>query len=335
MNRSDCSRFALGISVGAALLAGCGSGAQSSVLSPSAGFDAATQTRRVGNAADRAAFPKSWMAPAAKHGKNLVYVSDQNTVEIYPAGKNNPAPIGSITDGNRGPDGLWVDTNGDLYVANAGSTTVRVYHAGHTEPYFTYSPGNNPTDVVVGPDGTVYIAQGQLGCTCITEYARGSSIPTRTIPLSSTGGEPETMTFDHVGNLYVGLIGPNFGSFTAVYEFAPGQTTGNNIGLSGLHHARGLAFDRQKALVVADDPETFTNGYIDIYPSGKTQYSKQIPVGGNRLKLLSGSVSLSCTLPTLDITITTAASSESWTRVTNSSKSVPSRRDCTHRLEWR
>ena len=58
--------------------------------------------------------------------------------------------------------------------------------------------------------------------------------------------------------------------------------------------------------MVADDPETFTNGYIDIYPSGKTQYSKQIPVGGQPTEIALGSVSLSCTLPTLDITITTA-----------------------------
>ena len=59
------------------------------------------KTKSPGNAGDRAVFPKSWMAPAAAHGKKLVYVSDIyfNAVEIYPAGKTDPAPIGSITEG--------------------------------------------------------------------------------------------------------------------------------------------------------------------------------------------------------------------------------------------
>jgi DNA-binding beta-propeller fold protein YncE len=175
-----------------------------------------------------------------------------------------------------------VDASGNLYVPNAAGSTVTVYKPGTTTPFESYSPGDNPVYVDVGSDGTVYIAQGILGCICVTVYAPGSMSPEYTIQLDETGGSPIGMTLDKKNNLYIALTN------ATVYEFAPKKTTGTNLGLSGLHNPRGLAIDKKGDLLVADDPLSFTTGYVDIYPPGQTQYSKQITVGPQPFQITFG-----------------------------------------------
>jgi hypothetical protein len=225
-----------------------------------------------------------WISPDAGRHKRLVYVSDQdnNAVEIYQANVSNPQPIGQITSGISTPDGLGMDKRGNLYVANAAATTVTVYHPGETTPFQTYSPGQNPVNVRVGSDDRVYIAQGIEGCICITEYPPHSQTPDLTIQLSQTGGSPMDMTLDSANNLYVTLTNGT------VYEFAPGQTTGTNLGLAGLTNPRGIGFDEKGDLVVANDTLNFVQGYIQIYPAGQTQYTKQIAVGPQPFELTFG-----------------------------------------------
>jgi DNA-binding beta-propeller fold protein YncE len=276
-----------------AFLAAC-SGSETTAVAPSVGGagndgtlarrNVATQVRTFGTAGlARTRANGGWIVPAKKRRKGVVYVSDDkdNAVEIYPARGKNPAPIGEITSGINVPDGLAVDAKGNLYVADAGSDTVTVYKPGTTTPFETYSPGENPVSVLVGGDGTVYIGQGLNGCLCITEYARGSMTPKLTIPLSGIG-DPMAMTLDSKNNLYVSLTN------ATVYEFAPGDTTGMSLGLSGLHNPRGLVFDPKGDLLVADDPLSLTNGYVDVYPPGETQYSQQITVGPQPFEIAFG-----------------------------------------------
>jgi DNA-binding beta-propeller fold protein YncE len=276
-----------------ALLTAC-SGNGTTALAPSMGpagdagpladRDAATQVLTLGTVGTTEARANGgWIVPERKRQKDVVYVSDfyVNAVEIYPARGKNPVPIGAITSGISVPDGLAVDAKGNLYVANAGSTTVTVYKPGKITPFQTYSPGPNPVSVLVGGDETVYIGQGLEGCLCISEYAPGSMTPKLTIPLSGIG-DPSAMTLDGSNNLYVSLTN------ATVYEFAPGKTTGVSLGLSGLHNPRGLVFDPKGDLLVADDPLSFTNGYIDIYPPGQTQYSQQITVGPQAFQITFG-----------------------------------------------
>lgn len=269
---------------GVALLNACGN-SLTSVAPATGGTDAATQVRSLGSArAAKARAGSGWIAPDRRRRKSYVYVSDieVNAVEIYPARGKNPAPVGEITSGISTPDGLAVDKKGNLYVTNAGGSTVTVYKPGKTTPFETYSPGENPVTVTIGSDGTVYIAQGLLGCICITEYAAGSMTPKLTIPLSGTGGSPVGMTLDGSNNLYVSLTN------ATVYEFAPGTTTGTNLGLTGLHNPRGVALDPKGDLLVADDPFSFTTGYLDIYPPGSKQYSEQIVVGPQPFQITFG-----------------------------------------------
>jgi DNA-binding beta-propeller fold protein YncE len=269
-----------------ALLAACSGNQLTNVAPSSSGAtDAATQVRTLATAG--VAKPRAhggWILPDKKHKKGVVYVSDidTNAVEIYPAKGANPAPIGEITDGINTPDGLGVDAKGNLYVPNAGASNVTVYKPGTTSPFMSYSPGPNPVFVVIGKDGTVYIAQGIVGCICVTVYGPQSTTPEYTIQLDNTGGSPIGMTLDKKNNLYIALTN------ATVYEFAPGQTTGTNLGLSGLHNPRGLAFDNKGDLLVADDPLSFTTGFVDIYPPGKTSFSKQITVGPQPFEIAFG-----------------------------------------------
>ena len=67
------------------------------------------------NAVSRA----GWLSPQGKAGKGLLYVADQpnQRVAIF---TQTGTPAGQITDAIAGPDGLYADPNGTLYVANSG-----------------------------------------------------------------------------------------------------------------------------------------------------------------------------------------------------------------------
>jgi len=57
-----------------------------------------------------------------------------NSVTVYAAGANgNAAPIATIIGGNTGlenPNGIALDAEGNIYVANEGSNSVTIYAAG-------------------------------------------------------------------------------------------------------------------------------------------------------------------------------------------------------------
>src|SRR5579871_1786701 len=105
-----------------ALLAACSGGGQLAPRAPITGD--ATQSRSVA-ATDGAngilGVPSlrmstnrpgaGWLSPEAKAAKQLLYVSDQanQRVSIFSQRGKNPAPVGQITDGISGPDGLFLD----------------------------------------------------------------------------------------------------------------------------------------------------------------------------------------------------------------------------------
>ena len=107
-----------------------------------------------------------------------MYVSafNNNYVDIYETKGSHQAPIGTITAGLAGPEGMAVDKGRNLYVTNTDNNTVTVYPPGSTSPTAaTYSQGvNEPAGVCVGKDGTAYIVN--LAGT-VAEYAKGSTSP--------------------------------------------------------------------------------------------------------------------------------------------------------------
>jgi hypothetical protein len=108
MSRLAVSQCALGISVAAALLAGCG-GAQLPI-SASAMLQSGATTSRAARL-----YPYKASPP-------LLYVTDpsvnDNDVKVYRADARNPSPLGVISSGVGTPSADCLDKEGTLYVTN-------------------------------------------------------------------------------------------------------------------------------------------------------------------------------------------------------------------------
>jgi hypothetical protein len=273
LRRTACAAAA----VSALLLAGCsGAGTPPSpAANASAPNGSASQSRAMmrfgstvvhglmhfGGAPERA-----FLSPEAKAGKNLLYVSSYNEgyVKIYSTKGTNQAPIGTITSGLNGPEGMAVDRNLNLYVTNTGNNTITVYAPGQTTPSATYSQGlNEPAGVAVGDDGTVYGAN--LAGT-VVEYAKGSMSPERTLQV---GDLPIDVTLDKANNLYV-----TYGD--GVEEFAPGSTTGTNLGIR-IDSPGGVQIDKSGNIVVANQ----TLPGVEVFAQGSTSPSQTFAQTGD------------------------------------------------------
>ena len=180
---------------------------------------------------------------------HVVYVADIdfNAVFIYPQEGKNQQPIGEITNGISGPYGLCVDAKGNLYVSNFLSSQVQLYKKGSDTPSKTYSIGiTNPGALTLGKDGTLYV----VSAAGVTEYENGSLTPTRTLS-DFSGGAPTGVATDAENNLLVTYVTPTSAD---VRMYAPGSSTGTNLGLQGLTYPRGIALDATGNYVVSEGP---------------------------------------------------------------------------------
>ena len=95
------------------------------------------------------------------------------SVEVFRFGSNVPL---IITQGLHTPDGLAVDSSGNLYVANLNGGNVTVYHAGRTSPFRTISNGiHSPRALAIGSEGNLYVSN--LYANTVTVYKPGQSDP--------------------------------------------------------------------------------------------------------------------------------------------------------------
>jgi hypothetical protein len=202
-----------------------------------------------------------WLSPDAKKGKNLIYWGDYDngTITIYSSKGVNGKEKGQITTGLSEPERLFVDKKGNVYATNIGNDTITAYKPGATSPFLTISSGVvSPTGLTVDAAGTVYCAN--VGNDTITVYPKGKTSPSLTIP---TSGSAESLATDAKDNLYASIG-------TEVEEFAPGSTTGVNLGLPSYPGA--LEVDHSGNLIVN------YGSAIDYFPAGQTEPSKEIDV---------------------------------------------------------
>jgi ligand-binding sensor domain-containing protein len=150
-----------------------------------------------------------------------------------------------------GARALAFDAGGDLFVANYNAGTVSKFAPGSTTPTATLTGVTDPTAMVVGPDGTLYVANGDrnvaTGRGTVSEFAPNSLVPTATL----TGFTyPNALAIDRAGNLYV-ADGEYVGDGRSVKKFAPGSTTPSAY-LTGLDNADAVAVDAAGNLFASD-----------------------------------------------------------------------------------
>lgn len=246
---------ALALVAGSAAAAGCSSGTHAV---PPAGSAAPPAVARMG-----------WLSPEAKHGGQL-YVADQPNQRVAIFSQRTGAPTGQITDAIAGPDGLYIDPSGTLYVCNFGAGTVTEYPKGQTTHSKTLTGTIGPKYVVAGRDGTVYVSDfGDGSHSNLYEYANGSTTPTTIIPFATF---PAGVALNTHNKLYVAYNDAT-NSDIEVLKFKPGSTTGKNLGIHVKNgNAGGLAFDKKGDLLLDDQ----SLPGVDVFPPGATTPSQQI-----------------------------------------------------------
>jgi len=203
------------------------------------------------------------------HGSRL-YVSNfyAADVVIYPAAANDPPVVRTISQGLSNSYNLAVDGAGTLYVQGNNNTISEFAHGGEKPTKVLTEPKiglGTCVTLAVGADGTVYSAD--LLESQLYEFATGSTTPTTTINLS----HPFGIALDSSNNLYVGYTSSPSGFDFRIMEFAPGQTTGKDLGIQ-VSLAGGINVDKHNNLLVGDQGTQV----IDIFKPGKTQPFRQI-----------------------------------------------------------
>lgn len=210
-----------------------------------------------------------WMSPDAKAGK-VVYVADQasGAIKIYKQKGTNQSPIGQITSGLSGVDGLATDLQKNLYACNFGNGTVTVYAPGGTTPSKTLTGAGSPIDAVVAKDGTVYVSNFNSGTNgAVYGYQNGSTTPTETVVTFGAGSFPEGLAIDSKGNLYI-AFNTNDGE---VLKWTPGDPSTVNLGIH-VGYVGGLTTDKNDNLLLVDQNVPG----VDVFPPGAVNPSQQI-----------------------------------------------------------
>jgi hypothetical protein len=196
---------------------------------------------------------KSWMKQPSPLTR-LAYMSDYtaNTVTVYGRNASVQGQIGGLSY----PQGLFVDSSRNVWVANAGGPTILEYARGSTSPSVTLSdPVGEPADVTVCPNGTVYVSNivdTSTGTGSIQVYAGGSTSPTGSLFTSGPIVYGLFITCDKAGNVFWDYNTTASGGGTVV-GFTGGVQSGlYSLGISTSGYAGGLKVNDAGNLVVGD-----------------------------------------------------------------------------------
>lgn len=256
-----------------AALSGCSSASNNSGALPA---------MNAGAAATRATLRKQPLSSPT------LYVSDleANSVTLFPANVPSPVPITTISTGMNAPEGIAVDNNGTLYVANTaslhgGNTTVTEYPAGSSAPSITINTPYRPISVTTDTKGNLYVGGASGGTVVIAEYARGRTTPIKTVFPTSVHGVPFMggLAVDSRGNLYASFFIYDHPP-THVVKFAPGLNRERDLHLSGLDTQDfdpGLGLDAKGNL--------FVGGLLsgtNVYAPASRTLSRSIAAGDSQ-----------------------------------------------------
>jgi hypothetical protein len=198
-------RYALTISIAAALLARCAPQRLGDARPPTAdpGFEAAASDAIARTMPRFIAGPKrpdhrtSWMSPDAKRVRKLLYISDWSTNDVFVYAYNKGTLEGQLT-GLNDPYGQCVDEKGNIWVVAFGGSSVSEYAHGGTQAVKTLTTGYQPMGCSVDPT-TGNLAVAALESVDVFVHARGKARVYQSavcFPFWAPG-------YDNAGNLYV------------------------------------------------------------------------------------------------------------------------------------
>ena len=227
-----------------------------------------------------------------------IYVADEDATSVYvypPLGSStgtlNEAPTATISGLDTGlssPEGIALDSSGNIYVADESASSVYVY------PPLASSTGllnETPTATISGSDtglispygialdsttGKIYVADA-LATSVFVYPALGQSVglpnevPLATISGTNTGlSYPQGIALDSSHDIYVADTSSVF-----VYpagsngNAAPSSATISTTMTTGLGWPQGIALDSSGKIYVADDgPGASGPGSVFVYPAG-------------------------------------------------------------------
>jgi hypothetical protein len=200
------SRYALTISIAAALLAGCAPKSLGDTRPPTADsrFEAAAASDAIARTMPHfVAGPKrpdhrtSWMLPDAKRVRKLLYISDWSTNDVFVYAYNKGTLEGQLT-GLNDPYGQCVDKKGNVWVVDFGGASISEYAHGGTQAVKTLTTDYQPMGCSVDPTtGNLAVAAEER--VDVFVHARGTAHVYQSAvcyPFWAPG-------YDNAGNLYV------------------------------------------------------------------------------------------------------------------------------------
>jgi len=225
----------------------------------------------------------SWMSPAEKTAKELLYVADPFTasIDIFSLHGLKYELVGQIADPD-GPDGMTTDRAGNLYVTDEGVATegpaagdIKVYPKGSTSYSRLIIPGSwVPFDIAVGDDGTMYVANiapiGYFSPGSVSVYPPAASIPSRVLHLKNFQVLGITL-HRHTRTIYVSYNAAG-SSGGRVAEFRRARGKAMDLGVS-YPEPWGILEDGSNNLLVCDG-----EGIIEKYSENEGKLVGQIAV---------------------------------------------------------
>jgi hypothetical protein len=257
MRPSFFVRPALGLSVAAALLTGCG-GSQSP-FGPSAAQQNARSIR-------------SWMSPEAKTSKELLYVSSFNNGDINVYSYPKETLVGQLT-GFNGPIGMCVDANGDVFVPERFSGSVYEYAHGGTTPIATLDDGNESGTCSIDPTtGNLAVGDITSGFT-VFPYSGSGTFGTAEFysnPGGVTWDSINNVGYDNKGNLF---FSGSAASVQTEGELPVGSSNAELLTISGL--------------TIESNGEVQWDGKYITFTDRDTADTYEVTVSGNTGKVVS------------------------------------------------
>jgi serine/threonine protein kinase, bacterial len=183
-------------------------------------------------------------SPSAKPGPTSRQTAQPATPPVQ---TEAPRPLTVLPFAGIVPEGVAVDTAGDIYVADDANNRVLKLAVGSSTPVVLPFTGlKYPDGVAVDAAGNVYVTdwidEHNTGVRMLAAGSNAQSI----LPFEPLGSGRAELAVDSAGNVYV--IGA---SINRVLKLAPGSTTQTALPFTDLQGANGVAVDTAGNLYIA------------------------------------------------------------------------------------